>query len=37
MQQVKKIGVMTLGVLVSIYVLRQVPFARPMVDKALVG
>lgn len=37
MQQVKKIGVTTLGVLVAIYILRQIGPTKSLVNKALVG
>lgn len=37
MQQVKKIGVTTLGVLVTIYILRQIGPTKQLVEKALVG
>lgn len=37
MLQAKKIAVTTVGVLVAIYVLRQVQMTRNLVDKALVG
>jgi hypothetical protein len=37
MGQAKKIAITTLGVLVAIYVMRQIPPVRPLVDKALGG
>lgn len=37
MPQVKKVAITTLGVLVTIYVLRQVPVTRNLVNKALAG
>jgi hypothetical protein len=37
MAEVKKYAMLTVGVLVGIYVLRQVPFTGALVNKALAG
>lgn len=37
MQQVKKVAITTAGVLVAIFILRQVGATKALVDKALVG